>query len=78
MAASFGFEAMTAAAQTTAPVQNDNVNTAPANHSIVASAPGGSGRTKSQSSTIAPMNVMEDVPRDVSGEPARQAAITIR
>ncbi|HEV2037379.1 MAG TPA: hypothetical protein VGQ96_02140 [Candidatus Eremiobacteraceae bacterium] len=66
MAASFGFVAMTAAAQTTAPVQNDNVDAAPANHSIVAPAPGGT-----QSSTIAPMNIMEDVPRDMSGKPAR-------
>jgi hypothetical protein len=57
---------MTAAAQTTAPVQNDNVDTAPANHSIVAPAPGGT-----QSSTIAPMNIMDDVPRDGRGERAR-------
>jgi hypothetical protein len=71
MAASFGFVAMTATAQATALVQHDDVDTAPARHSIVAPAPGSSGGTDSQSLSIAPMNVMEDVPRDMSGKRAR-------
>lgn len=73
LAASFGFLAIMATAQTTAPVQSDNVNTAPASRSMAAPVAGNSGRMKAESSTIVPMNVLEDVPRDMGGKRARTA-----
>lgn len=71
MAASFGFVAMTATAQTTGLVQRDDADTAVANRSIGAPAVVSPGRTESQSSTIAPMNVMEPGPRDIGRERVR-------
>ena len=68
LATSFGCLAMMAMAQTTVPVRNDYVYTAPASVSMAASETGDSGRSKAESSPTVPMNVLEDVPRDMSSK----------
>jgi hypothetical protein len=68
LATSFGCLAMMAMAQTTVPVRNDYVYTAPASLSMAASETGDSGRFKAESSPTVSMNVLEDVPRDMSSK----------
>ena len=76
LAASFGSLTMMATAQTTAPVQNDNAYTTPASFSMAPPMAGNSHSMKAESSTIAPLNVLElnvleDLPRDMSGKRAQ-------
>jgi hypothetical protein len=71
LAASFGSLTMMATAQTTAPVHNDNAYATPASSSTAAPVAGNSDSMKAESSTIAPLNVLEDVPRDMSGKRAQ-------
>jgi hypothetical protein len=71
LAASLGLLTMMAAAQTTAPVQNDNAYTTPASSSMAPPMAGNTGSMRAESSTIAPSNVLEDLPRDMSGERAQ-------
>ena len=68
LAALFGSLTMMATAQTTAPVHNDNAYTPPASASM---APPMADSMKAVSSTIAPLNVLEDLPRDMSGKRAQ-------
>ena len=70
LAASFGFLTMTATAQT-APVHNDNAHTTPASSSMAPPMAANTGSMRAESSTIAPSNVLEDLPRDMSGERAQ-------
>jgi hypothetical protein len=67
LATSFGCLAMMAMAQTTVPVGNDYVYTVRASLSM-ASETGDAGRFNSESSPTVPMNVLEDVPRDMSSK----------
>jgi hypothetical protein len=68
---SFGLLMTMAGAQTTS-VQNDNPYAAPESRSIEAPAAGDANRMKVESSTNAPMNVLEDVPRDTHGKRVRR------
>ena len=67
LATSFGCLAMMAMAQTTVPVRNDYVYTVRASLSM-ASETGDAGSFNSESSPTVPMNVLEDVPRDMSSK----------
>ena len=71
LAALFGSLTTMVTAQTTAPVHNDNAYTAPASFSMAPPMAGDSDNMKAESSTIAPLNVLEDLPRDMSGKPAQ-------
>ena len=71
LAASFGFLTMMATAQTTAPVHNDNAYTTPPSSSMAPPMAGNSDSMRAESSTIAPLNVLEDLPRDMSGKRAQ-------
>jgi hypothetical protein len=71
LAALFGSLTTMVTAQTTAPVHNDNAYTAPASSSMAPPMAGDSDNMKAESSTIAPLNVLEDLPRDMSGKPAQ-------
>jgi hypothetical protein len=71
LAALFGSLTTMATAQTTAPVHNDNAYTAPASSLMAPPMAGDSDSMKAESSTIAPLNVLEDLPRDMSGKPAQ-------
>jgi hypothetical protein len=71
LAASFGFLTMMATAQTTAPVHNDNAYITPASSSMALPMAGNSDSMRAESSTIAPSNVLEDLPRDMSGKRAQ-------
>jgi hypothetical protein len=71
LAASFSSLTMMATAQTTAPVHNDNAYTTPASSSMAAPVADNSDSMKAESSTIAPLNVLEDLPREMSGKRAQ-------
>ncbi len=71
LAATFGSLTMMATAQTTAPAHSDNAYTTPASSSMTAPVAGNSDSMKTESSAIAPLNVLEDVPRDMSGKRAQ-------
>ena len=71
LAALFGSLTTMATAQTTAPVHNDYAYTPPASSSMAPPMAGDSDSMKAESSTIAPLNVLEDLPRDMSGKPAQ-------
>jgi hypothetical protein len=68
LAASIGSLTIIATAQTIAPVQNDYLHTLAASGSMAAPVAAESDRMKAESSTTAPTNVMDDVPRDMSGK----------
>jgi hypothetical protein len=71
LAASFYSTTQLVIAQTTIPVQDERAYTAPTTSPAMVPAAGGTGGVRTEGSPIAPMNVLEDVPRDMRGNRVR-------